>query len=111
MTLRAVPKSKKAPKRRSKVAPSIMQDKKECFITGATQNLHRHEVFFGTDKRQKSLEWGCWVYLRGDLHNQSKRGVHFNAALDKQLKQLCQRHFEKLYGADKFREVFGKSYL
>ncbi len=110
MTLRAVPKPERR-KKTKKVAPSIMQDKKECFITGTTQNLHRHEVFFGTDKRQKSLEWGCWVYLRGDLHNQSNRGVHFNAALDKQLKQLCQRHFEKLYGADKFREVFGKSYL
>ena len=106
-----IAKPGKKAKRKAKIAPSIMQDKKECYITGATHGLHRHEVYFGNPNRDKSLEWGCWVFLKAEYHNQSNKGVHFNAALDKQLKQLCQRHFEKLYGADKFREVFGKSYL
>jgi len=111
MILRAVPKSKKAPKRRSKVAPSIMQDKKECYITGANRNLHRHEVYFGNPNREKSLEWGCWVYLRGDWHNQTNYGVHFNKELDDRLKRETQRRFMELYGLEKFKEVFGKNYL
>ncbi len=111
MTLRAVPKPRKEPKRRTKVAPSIMQDRKECYITGATRNLHRHEIYFGNPNREKSLEWGCWVYLRGDCHNQSNYGVHFNHELDDRLKQETQRRFMELYGFEKFMEVFGKNYL
>lgn len=111
MILQAVPKPKKALKQRIKVAPSIMQDHRECYITGATRNLHRHEVFFGRGQRQKSLEWGCWVYLRADYHNQSNYGVHFNKELDDRLKRETQRRFMELYSFDKFMEVFGKNYL
>ena len=97
MILRAVPKPKKIPRRRIKVAPSIMQDCKECYLTGATHNLHRHEVYFGRGQRQKSLEWGCWVYLRGDYHNQASYGVHHNIELDIRLKKETQKRFEELY--------------
>ena len=107
----AAPKPTKGPKRRTKEAPSIMQDRKECYLTGATHNLHRHEVFFGRGQRQKALEWGCWVYLRGDWHNQSNKGVHFNKELDDRLKQEIQKRFMELYGFEKFVEVFGKNYV
>lgn len=106
-----IAKPGKKAKKKTKIAPSIMQDKKECYITGATHGLHRHEVYFGNPNRDKSLEWGCWVFLKAEYHNQSNKGVHFNRKLDLQLKRLTQRKFEELYSRDKFVEVFGKSYL
>ncbi|HZK23154.1 MAG TPA: hypothetical protein VFC62_03520 [Atopostipes sp.] len=105
-----VPKPKKK-KQRNKVTPSIMQDTKECYVTGATHNLHRHEVYFGNPYRDLSLKWGCWLYLRADLHNQSNNGVHFNKELDNRLKRETQLKFEKLHGHEKFMEVFDRNYL
>lgn len=89
---------------------SIMQDKKECWITGSTSGLHRHHIYAGS-RRNASEEWGCWVWLRGDWHNLSSYGVHFNTAFDRELKALCQEKFEALYGRERFMEVFGKNYL
>ena len=89
---------------------SILQEEKECFITGITGDLHKHHIFFGSN-RKNSDDWGCWVWLAPDWHNMSDYGVHFNKKLDLHLKKLCQRRFEELYGHDKFMEVFGKNYL
>ena len=109
--LQAVPKPKKAGKRKTKVAPSIMQARKECYITGATKGLHRHEIFFGADKRQLSLEWGCWIYLRHDWHTNTTYCVHLNPELDKLLKREAQQRFEQMYGRERFMAVFQKNYL
>ncbi len=111
MTLCPIPKPTKGPKRRTRVAPSIMQDSKECYITGALRGLHRHEVFFGTCNRAKSLEWGCWVYLRADWHTDTSYSVHKDIKLNKRLKREAQAKFEELHGHEKFMEVFGKNYL
>jgi len=111
MVLNPVPKPSPSPKRRVKRQPSIMQERKECYITGAKCNLHAHEIYFGNPNRDKSLKWGCWVWLRGDWHNQSNYGVHFNSELDKRLKEECQIRFEQLYSREKFMQVFGRSYL
>ena len=89
---------------------SIMQNEKVCYITGSTSDLHRHHVF-GGPLRQVSEQWGCWVWLRADYHNASNRGVHFDKALDLTIKQDTQEQFERLYGHDKFMEVFGRNYL
>ena len=87
-----------------------MQSQKECYITGSTQGLHKHHVFFGS-RRKASDKWGCWVWLRYDWHNGSNYGVHFNHELDMRLKCETQERFEQLYGHEKFFEVFGKNYL
>lgn len=89
---------------------SIMQSRRECYITGATQGLHKHHVYGGS-RRKASEAWGCWVYLRGDWHNLASYGVHTNRDLDRRLKQICQEKFERLYGHDCFMAVFGKNYL
>lgn len=89
---------------------SILQDCRECYITGATQGLHKHHIYFGS-RRKASDRWGCWVWLSADWHNLSDYGVHFNKDLDTRLKQACQERFETLYGNDKFIEVFGKNYI
>ncbi len=90
---------------------SIMQDTKECYITGSTVNLHRHHVFGGNPNRELSEKYGCWVWLRADWHNLSNYGVHFDKKLDLRIKRETQSKFEELYGHEKFMKVFGKSYL
>lgn len=53
----------------------------------------------------------AWESYGLGWHNGASYGVHFNRDLDIRLKQQCQERFEKLYGHDKFMEVFGKSWL
>ncbi len=93
------------------MAKSIMQNTKECYITGSTINLHKHHVFFGSANRSKSEKWGCWVWLRSDFHNTSDYSIHFDRVLDLWLKRDTQRQFEQLYSREKFMEIFGKNYL
>ena len=92
------------------MSSSILQNRRECYVTGSVINLHRHHVY-GGPLRQKSEQWGCWVWLRADWHNMSERGVHFNRELDLRIKRECQEAFEKLHSHEKFVEIFGKSYL
>ena len=88
---------------------SIMQDDKECYITHSTLGLHRHHIFGGAF-RDKSEEYGCWVWLRHDYHVGTSYAVHHNKRLMNQLRMDCQKKFEELYGHDKFMEVFRKDY-
>lgn len=92
------------------MADSIMQTEKACFITGSTTGLHKHHCY-GAGRRKAADDWGCWVWLRYDWHNGASYGAHFNRDLDIRLKQQCQERFEKLYGHEKFMEVFGKSWI
>lgn len=92
------------------MAASIMQDKKECYLTGSRTDLHKHHVFGGPN-RFNSEAWGCWIWLRADYHNASNHGVHFDQALNLRLKRETQQRFEQLHGHEKFMEIFGKNYL
>lgn len=92
------------------MADSIMQKEKACFITGSTTQLCRHHIY-ASGRRKAAEEWGCWVWLRWDWHTGAEYSVHQNRDLDIRLKQQCQERFEKLYGHNKFMEVFGKSWI
>ena len=86
---------------------SIMQNEKRCFITGAERCLDQHHCFHGP-RRKAADKWGCWIWLRRDLH----RELHDrNKALDRMIERACQERFEEIYGHEKFVEIFGKSYL
>lgn len=89
---------------------SIMQTEKECYITGSTEDLHKHHIYPGS-RRNASEKWGCWVWLRADWHNMSDYGVHFNKELDLRLKRECQEEFERRYDHDTFMKIFGRNYL
>ena len=93
------------------MAKSIMQDEKVCYVTGSTDDLHKHHIFFGTANRKKSEKWGCWVWLRSDFHNMSNHGVHADKELDLKIKRETQRRFEELYGHETFMKEFGRSWL
>ena len=90
---------------------SIVHEQGKCWVCGTTQNLHTHEVFFGTANRKKSIEWGCYVDLCGKHHNLSNEGVHFDKALDIKLKRFTQKKFEELHGHEKFMQIFHRNYL
>lgn len=89
---------------------SLLQDKKECYYSHTTYNIEKHHIFNGPNRRL-SEKWGCWVYLRHDLHNEPPDGVHFNKENALKLKRDCQRAFEEKYDHEKFMEIFGRNYL
>lgn len=91
---------------------SIIQTKYCCRICGTTQDLHSHEVFYGTANRQKSIKDKMVVYLCGYHHNLSDAGVHNNKSWDLTLKKEAQEIWENTYGdRDQFIKRYGKSYL
>lgn len=94
-----------------KLAESILQDEKKCFITGSTTNLHRHHIMHGTANRKLAEEYGLWVWLRADWHNGADYSVHNDHQLDLALKRVAQEAFEAKYGHAKWMEVFGKNYI
>ena len=94
------------------MAKSILQDERECYITGSTYNLHRHHIYAG-GRRQISEANGFWVYLTGRLHNQSNEGVHGKDGheLDLKLKQDCQRKYEETHSRAEWMALMHKNYL
>lgn len=92
------------------MAKSIMQQGKYCYITGDSGNLHKHHIFGGA-RRKLSEKYGLWVYLRGEWHNQSRYGVHFNSLLNRLLKREAQIAFERNHTREEFMSIFGRNYL
>lgn len=90
---------------------SIIQDKKECYICGTTENLHEHHIIHGTANRKLSEKYGLKVYLCAYHHNMSGDSVHANPRLDNEMKKLAQYYFEQEHTREDFRQIFGKSYL
>lgn len=92
---------------------SIIQTEKVCYICGSTQNLEKHHIF-GASNRNKSEQYGLWVWLDHNHHNENRRGdpgVHHNRELDLKLKQTAQKYFELRYPELDFLQIFGRNYL
>ena len=87
--------------------------KSSLYETERKEGLHRHEVFFGSANRKKSIKYGLVVFLKPEMHNMSNSGVHFNRQFDLQLKQIGQTAAMEYYNwtiADFIRE-FGRNYI
>lgn len=41
----------------------------------------------------------------------SDAGIHFNKALDREVKQIAQREFEDSHTREEFMQIFGRNYL
>ena len=93
---------------------SILQDKKESYISGSTYNLEEHHIFFGTANRKISEKQGFKVWLTSEEHR-GTYGVHgkYGKDLNLYLKQIAQRRWQEYYKKTKeeFRKRFGKNYL
>lgn len=96
----------------SKTELCIMPES-ELYSTKRFEGSHRHEVFYGTSNRQKSIKYGLVVFLTPEMHNMSNEGVHFNKAFDNELKQIGQKAAMEKYDLSKedFIKLFGKNYL
>lgn len=93
-------------------AKSIMQDSKECFVTGATDGLDCHHIYFGNPNRRISDENGFWVWLRHDLHMKLHDRRWPCERLDGLLKSMCQERYEKSGGTRaEFIALIGRNYL
>ena len=86
---------------------SIIQDSKECFVTGSTRNLDKHHCLDGS-RRKMADKYGLWVWLRHDVHMSLHSG---DSVLAYSLKRLAQRKFEEHHSRKRFVEIFGKNYL
>ena len=92
---------------------SIMQNIRECYITGDTQGLHKHHIYHGTALRKVSEKNGLWCWLRWDWHNGAKYGVHGKCGhdLDIRLKRECQERYEETHTRVEFMRLIGRNYL
>ena len=92
---------------------SVMNDNPPLWRNFRFNGSHRHEVFFGTRNRQKSIDDGLVVYLVPELHNMSNKGVHFNEEFRNMMQQEGQRRWMQYYNKsiDDFRKRYGKNYL
>ncbi len=86
---------------------SIMQSERECYVTGSRVSLDCHHIYHGP-RRKAADKWGCWVWLRHDVHMELHSG---DTELDKRLKRECQERFEEIWSHEKFMEIFGKNYI
>ena len=93
------------------MSKSILQNKKQCIICHNC-NIEEHHVFFGTANRKFSEKYGLKVYLCPE-HHRGTKGVHGRdgKTLDTYLKELAQSKFEEKESREKFRQIFGISYL
>lgn len=93
------------------MSKSILQNKKQCIICH-NNNIEEHHVFFGTANRKLSEKYGLKVYLCPE-HHRGTRGVHgkYGKILDTYLKELAQSKFEEKESREKFRQIFGISFL
>ena len=75
----------------------------------------RHEVFFGTANRKKSIQFRLYVFISPEDHNMSELGVHgrYGAEFNTHLKKIGQKAAMTVYGwsEEDFIKVFGKSYI
>lgn len=85
---------------------SILQEEKECWVTGAVSGLHEHHIFGGA-RRKLSEKYGLKVYLRYDWHERA----HRERAFADELKREGQRAFERTHSREEFMKIFGKNYL
>ena len=88
-----------------------MDDEKVCYICGSPNNIHKHHVFGGANRKRSDRE-GCWVYLCAPHHNMSDKGVHFDREADLKLKRECEREWVDRNGTiEDFIEAYGKNYI
>lgn len=91
---------------------SILQNRKESYISGSTYNLEEHHIFFGTANRKISEKQGFKVWLTAEEHR-GTYGVHgkFGRNLDIRLKQDAQIKYEETHTREEFIKLIGKGYL
>jgi len=89
---------------------SIMQEDDRCYLCGRQSGLETHHVLSGTANRRLSEKYGLKVRLCHNCHT-GKEGAQYELKLNRGLKKEAQEAFEKIWGHEKWMEVFRKNYL
>ena len=90
---------------------SILQYQKECFVTHATEGLHKHHIYPGWGTRQICEREGFYIWLIPRLHKMSDEGIHFNKGFDLYVKRECQKKYEETHTREEFMALIGRNYL
>ena len=88
---------------------SIISNERRCYICGGA-SVEKHHIYFGS-LRATSERNGFYVWLCSYHHRDTKHGVHGNRSIDLQLKQICQRQYEKKHSREEFMRLIGRNYL
>lgn len=91
---------------------SILQKERRCWFCGTTYNLHRHHIYFNSN-RKNSEKHGFTVWLCAVHHNMGGNGhcVHQCREMDLRLKRACQKKFEEAHTREEFMRIIGGNYL
>jgi hypothetical protein len=93
------------------MAKGILQTERESWLSGRTDNLEEHHIFYGQGRRKLSERYGLKVWLTHDEHNEPPHGVHFNQELRRALERAGQTAFERRYPELDFVGIFGRNCL
>ncbi len=88
-----------------------MQTEQESYLSGRTDSLEEHHIFYGQGRRKLSERYGLKVWLTHDEHNEPPDGVHFNQEARRALERAGQEAFERKYPELNFMRIFGKNYI
>lgn len=90
---------------------SILQTDKKCYLCGTTSNLERHHVIHGTANRRKAEKMGLWIWLCREHHQDGPDAVHRNAAIDRNLKEIAQKTYERTHTRAEWMQEIGRNYI
>lgn len=87
--------------------------KNEMWEIERTEYNVRHEVFFGTSNRKKSIEDGLVIFLKPEMHNMSNFGIHFDRNFDLYAKRIAEQTYLEYYHKtiNDFIKRYGKNFL
>jgi len=80
-----------------------------CVICGKPY-AELHEVFGGKN-RQASIKYNMQIRLCGYHHRYGEHAIHKDKEFRQQVQARYQQKFEKIYGHEKFMQVFGRNYI
>lgn len=107
MNVKQYPKSQYK-RQRAKVQKIKLQERRECWVCGTTQNLEEHHAFGGAN-RPISERYGLKAYFCHNCHNENipgNPGIHFNKELRLRFKREAQKKFEEVYSRQEFKDIF-----
>lgn len=86
-------------------------DLEHCIICGKSP-VNKHEIFYGSGNRQKSMKYGLVIPLcTCEHHNQVEcKGIHFDTQLQDEWHKKGQTKFEEVYPDLVFIQIFGREY-
>ena len=90
------------------MSKSIMQTEKKCFMCNTTQNLQKHHVMNGANRKLAEQD-GLWIWLCAE-HHTGNEGVHRDAKKMQGLKRLAQAAYEYDHTREEWMERYGRNY-